>query len=175
MLPAVAAAAETSGEETPPFLEEGRFDPEEHPTQDHQGRRKFIYGGVGFVLGAALIAGLIAIPERNKNEDAQAKADQVIAGFEAQGFVPPDKDLLVNMLGTDGGNVCVDPASALNEAIHRISLSNGAAFVGIRPVTVDSRIVQGELVILDVYCPDQAQKAREYLDGLKYDDVINTP
>jgi hypothetical protein len=81
----------------------------------------------------------------------------------------------VNMLGTDGGNVCVDPASALNEATHRISLSNGAAQVGVRPVTVDSRIVQGELVILDVYCPDKAQKAREYLDGLKYDDVINTP
>jgi len=173
--PAVAAAAEASGEETPPFLAEERFDPEEHPTQDNPGRRKFIYGGVGFVLGAALIAGLIAIPERNKDEEAQAKADQVIAGFEAQGFVPPDKDLLVNMLGTDGGNVCVDPASALNEAIHRISLSNGAAQVGLRPVTVDSRIVQGELMILDVYCPDKAQKAREYLDDLKYDDVINTP
>jgi amino acid transporter len=175
-VPTAAAAEEVpAGAPAPAPVEvEERFDPERNPTPDPRpGRRKWIYGAVGAVLGGLLVWGIIALPERQKDEEAQAKADQVIQQFEAQGFTPPDKDLLVNLLGTDGGNVCVDPASALNEAIHRISLANGAAHVGVRPVTVDSRIVQGELIILDVYCPDKAQQAREYLDSLEYDDVIN--
>jgi amino acid transporter len=172
-----AAIEETPAGEPAPApapTSEPQFNPEQHPTPEpHPERRKWIYGGIGLVLGGLIVWGLIALPERKKDEEAQAKADQVIQQFEAQGFFPPDKDLLVNLLGTDGGNVCVDPASALKEAVHRATLSNGAAFVGIRPVTVDSRIVQGELIILDVYCPDQAVKAREYLDSLEYDDVIN--
>jgi hypothetical protein len=159
---------------TPIPAEEPQFNPEQHPTPDpHPERRKWIYGGIGLVLGGLLVWGLIALPERNKGEEAQAKAGQVIQQFEAQGLTPPDQDLLVNLLGTDGGNVCTDPASALNEAMHRISLANGAAQVGVRPVTVDSKVVQGELIILDVYCPDKAQQARQYLDSLDYDDVIN--
>jgi hypothetical protein len=177
-IPAPAAAAI---EETPsgapasePIETERPFDPERHPTPDpHPSRRKWIYGVVGMVVGGLVVWGLLALDDREKGEEAQAKADQVIAAFEEQGFTPPDRDLLVNMLGTDGGNVCVNPASALEEAMHRISLANGAAQVGVRPVTVDSRIVQGELIILDVYCPDKAQEARQYLDSLDYDDVIN--
>jgi amino acid transporter len=184
-----AAAAETGGIPGAPLPAQGgagdevsgaapagpgpEFDPEQDPTPDHPTRRKLIYGGVGVVIGAALVYGLVVLPDREKGEEAHAKAQQAIAMFEEQGLTPPSEDLLVNLLGTDGGNVCVDPASALNEAMHRISLSNGAAQVGVRPVTVDSAIVQGELVILDVYCPDKAQEARDYLDDLDYDDVIH--
>jgi hypothetical protein len=149
------------------------YDPERHPTGDHPTRRKLIYGVVGFVVGAAVIAGLINLRETQKDEEAQAKADQVIAAFEAEGFQAPEKDLLVNQLGVDGGAVCEDPGAALNEAQHRAQLANGAAQVGLRPVITDEDVVQGGLLILDVYCPDKAQEVRDYLDDLKYDDVVH--
>ena len=120
-----------------------------------------------------MVAGLIALDERNKDEEAQAKADAVIEEFQAQGLTPPDKDLLVNLLGTDGGNACEGPGEALREAQHRINLANGAAQVGVRPIIADENIVKGGLVILDTYCPDQAQEVRNYLDSLKYDDVVH--
>jgi hypothetical protein len=168
-----ADEATTQRATEPPSPDDPGYDPERHPTGDHPTRRKLIYGAVGVVVGAALVYGLVVLPDRRKDEEAQAKADEVIALMEEQGLTPPSKDLLVNLLGVDGGNVCVDPASALNEAMHRISLANGAAHVGVRPVIVDSAIVQGELAILDVYCPDKAEQARNYLEGLKYDDVVH--
>jgi amino acid transporter len=160
-----------SGE--PPTPEEPGYDPEEHPTGDHPTRRKLIYAAVGFVVGAAVVWGLLSLDDTRKDEEAQAKADQVIASFEAQGYNPPEKDLLVNLLGTDGGKVCEDPGSTLNEALHRVHLSNGAAQVGTRPVIADEDVVTGGLLILDVYCPDQAQEVRTYLEDLKYDDVVH--
>jgi hypothetical protein len=162
-----------AGAEALPGPESPRYDPERQPTVDHPTRRKLIYGAIGVVLGVALVYGLVVLPDRRKDEEAQAKADQTIAAFEAQGLTPPSKDLLVNLLGTDGGNACENPGSALNEALHRISLSNGAAQVGMRPVTVDSDVVQGGLIILDTYCPDKAQEVRDYLDDLEYDDVVH--
>jgi amino acid transporter len=152
----------------------GGYDPERDPSPDpHPTRRRVIWAGIGLVVGAALVYGLVVLPDRQKDEEAQAKADQAIAAFEAQGLTPPSKDLLVNLLGTDGGNACENPGAALNEALHRISLSNGAAQVGMRPVTVDSDVVQGGLIILDTYCPDKAQEVRDYLDDLEYDDVVH--
>lgn len=152
----------------------GGYDPESQPSPDpHPTRRKVIWAGIGLVVGAALVYSLVVLPDRQKDEEAQAKADQAIAAFEAQGLTPPSKDLLVNLLGIDGGNACENPGSALNEALHRISLSNGAAQVGMRPVTVDSDVVQGGLIILDTYCPDKAQEVRDYLDDLEYDDVVH--
>jgi hypothetical protein len=150
------------------------FDPESHPTPDHPGRRKLIYGGVGFVVGVALIAGLVAWDDRQKGEEAQAMADEVIAAFEAAGRPPPSKDLLVNLFGTDGGNACVNPGARLNEALHRqFVIANGAAHVGVRPVIADRDVVEGGLLILDVYCPDKAQEVRAYVEDLKYDDVVH--
>jgi glutamate:GABA antiporter len=157
----------------PPTPDQPEFDPEEHPTGDHPTRRKLIYAATGFVVGALVIWGLLSLEDTRKDEEAQAKADQVIASFEAQGYRAPQRDLLVNLLGTDGGKVCEDPASTLNSALHRINLSNGAAQVGVRPVIADEDVVTGELLILDVYCPDKAQEARDYLEDLDYDDVVH--
>jgi hypothetical protein len=165
--------AQTEALRAPPPPSEPGYDPEQQPTGDNPKSRKLLYGVIGLVVGAALVYGLMALDERNKDEEAQAKADETIALMEAQGLVPPSKDLLVNLLGTDGGNACEEPGAALREAQHRASLSNGAAQVGVRPVIADENIVKGGLAILDVYCPDQAQEVREYLESLKYDDVVH--
>jgi hypothetical protein len=170
----IAPSMTASDGGTPPPAGGGGFDPEQHPTPDHPTRRKFIYMGIGVVLGAVLVYGLAAWDQQEDTEEAQAKADQVIASFEGAGYTPPSKDLLVNLFGTDGGNACVDPGAELNEALHRQHLANGAAQVGLRPVISDEDVVRGGLLILDVYCPDKANEVRAYIEEeLKYDDVVH--
>ena len=52
-------------------------------------------------------------------------------------------------------------------------LYNGADFVGRRPVIADRRVVQGGLLVLQTYCPDEFTKFREEIDDLEFDDVID--
>jgi hypothetical protein len=86
--------------------------------------------------------------------------------------VPENQDTIVRSLGTDGGAVCANPANALGIAIQNDMLTNGADFVGRRPVIVDRRIVLGEALILETYCPEKLEEYRERIDELKYDDII---
>ncbi len=51
-------------------------------------------------------------------------------------------------------------------------LYNGADFVGRRPVIVDRRLVLGEALILETYCPEKLDQYQERIDKLKYDDTI---
>ena len=52
-------------------------------------------------------------------------------------------------------------------------LTNGASFVGRRPVIADSRFVAGEALILEVYCPEELEEFRqEVVDEYKFDDTI---
>jgi hypothetical protein len=159
---------------TPPPPTPPSFDPEHQPTPDNPKRRKLIYAAAGFVVGAAVVAGLAAFESGRDDEEAQGKADEVIESFQQAGYRAPERDLIVNLLGSDGGNVCEDPSSTLQQALHKQQqLANGAAQVGLRPVIADEDVVQGQLLILDVYCPDKAEEVRAYLEDLKYDDVVH--
>ena len=51
-------------------------------------------------------------------------------------------------------------------------LTNGADFVGRRPVIIDRRIVLGEALILQTYCPDKLKEYQDKIDDLKYDNTI---
>jgi hypothetical protein len=51
-------------------------------------------------------------------------------------------------------------------------MTNGASFVGRRAVIVDKRILQGEALILQTYCPDELQAYQEKINELKLDDTI---
>ena len=53
--------------------------------------------------------------------------------------MPVDQDIFVRSLGSDGGAVCDNPANALGRATLLDQMTNGADFVGRRPVIVDSR------------------------------------
>ena len=57
--------------------------------------------------------------------------------------MPQNQDIIVKSLGHDGGAVCDNPASALGKAVQNDQLTNGADFVGRRPVIVDRRILRG--------------------------------
>ena len=71
------------------------------------------------------------------------------------------------MLGDDGGAICKDPASALRKAILFSQLTNGAGGPGIRPVIVDSKVFKGQLLVIQIYCPDQLPRFQQMVEKLK--------
>ncbi len=119
------------------------------------------------------VIGLIAYSGEKKDQEAQDKAQELTQKFERAGLpVPEDQDIIVRSLGTDGGAVCENPANALGKAILNDMVANGASHVGRRPVIIDRRILLGEALILDTYCPDELPDYRDKIDDYKADDTI---
>jgi hypothetical protein len=134
---------------------------------------RVIYWVLGGVLVVLVIAGLISYTGQKETEEAQAKAEQLVQSLEANGlFVPEDTDRIVRVLGDDGGAVCEDPGAALRKAVLFDQIVNGASHVGRRPVIGDSRVVQGEILIIQTYCPDELEDFAEDIEDLEFDDVI---
>lgn len=130
----------------------------------------WIIGGVVLVL---VVIGLIAYSGEKKDEEAQQKAQELTQKFERAGLpVPEDQDIIVRSLGADGGAVCENPANALGRALLNDQITNGADFVGRRPVIIDRRIILGEALILATYCPDELPEFRDKLNDYKVDDTI---
>jgi hypothetical protein len=134
---------------------------------------RWIYWAVGAVVVALVVIGLITYNGKKETQEAQQKAQELSQKFEQAGLpVPEDQDIIVRSLGTDGGAVCDNPANALGKALQNDQLTNGADFVGRRPVIIDLRIVLGEALILETYCPDELQEYKDRIDDLKVDDTI---
>jgi hypothetical protein len=134
---------------------------------------RWIYWAVGAVVVVLVVIGLITYSGKKESQEAQQKAQELTQKFEQAGLrVPEDQDIIVRSLGSDGGAVCDNPANALGKALLNDQLTNGADFVGRRPVIIDRRIVLGEALILETYCPEELQKYREKIDDLKVDDTI---
>ena len=83
----------------------------------------------------------------------------------------PSQEQIIGVLGDDGGALCKDPASALRKSILFSQLTNGAAGPGIRPVIVDSRVFKGQLLAIQIYCPDQLPRFQQMVEKLKTSPV----
>ena len=75
------------------------------------------------------------------------------------------------VLGDDGGATCTDPNESLTRAVLLSQLVNGAGGPGARPVIADSRVVRGQLLIIEIYCPEELEEFREFVEDLETDDV----
>jgi hypothetical protein len=136
---------------------------------------RWIYWTIGGVVVVLAVVGLITYSGKKDDQQAQEKAQQLTQKFEQAGLrVPQDENIFIRSFGTDGGAVCDNPGSALGKATLLDQLTNGGSFVGRRPVIVDRRILQGELLILQTYCPDKLQDAKDKIDDLKTDDTLKT-
>jgi hypothetical protein len=144
----------------------------EHQYPDAPETRRMIYMAIGVVLLLLLIIGLITWRGAESNDEANAKADQFIAELTAAGLPVPTKDVVVRVLGDDGGAVCADPANYLKVALARNSLSNGAAGPGQRPIIGPRQMVDAEALAIKVYCPDQADEYAEFVNSHTYADLI---
>jgi hypothetical protein len=143
--------------------------PEPASGSDH----RWMYWAVGVVVVVLLVIGLITYSGKKDDREAQQKAEQLTQAFQKAGLpVPKDQDIITRSLGTDGGNVCDNPASALGKALLNDQLTNGADFVGRRPVIIDKRIVQAEALILQTYCPDKLEDYKNKINELKYDNTL---
>ncbi|HEX6026180.1 MAG TPA: hypothetical protein VFZ00_29575 [Solirubrobacter sp.] len=137
------------------------------------GEQRVMYFVIGAVVVTLAVLGVIIYDSAQDDAQARAKADQLVQEFERAGLpVPADTDQIVATLGDDGGAVCANPANALGKAILADQISNGASFVGRRPVIIDRRFVLGEALILQIYCPEELPAYRELIDKLKYDNTI---
>ena len=135
--------------------------------------RSWVYITAWVILAALVIAGLVAFRSGKSTREAEDKADQLIVALEAAGARAPDRDQIVGVLGDDGGATCADPNEALSRAVLLSQLTNGSAGPGARPIIADSRIVGGQLLIIEIYCPDELDDFQEYVDDLKTDDVAD--
>jgi hypothetical protein len=129
------------------------------------------YGLLGIGVLLLMLTGLLIFQSGEASRDADAKADQLIAQLQEFGLRTPSKDVIVQVLGDDGGAVCANPDNALTKAALAAQLVNGAGGPGTRPVIADTRILQGELAIVSVYCPDRLEEIQEYKDSLDTAEV----
>jgi hypothetical protein len=132
-----------------------------------------LYWTIGIIAVVLCVIGLLTYSGQKDTKQAQAKAQELTQKFKAAGLeVPVNDDVFVRTLGSDGGTVCENPATALGRATLIDSLFNGASFVGRRPVIVDEKVIKGEALILETYCPDKLQEYKDKFDDLKTDDTL---
>jgi amino acid transporter len=149
--------------------------PHERPTlgglSDRRRRRAVLWAIAALLVVLAVVLVLVYKPAPN-NSLAQAKAHRVEALYAAHGLtVPVDDRTLTSILGDNGGSVCASPTSALTKSMQDLSLANGGATVGIRPIRESRRVVEGEQIILQVYCPKQLPAFTKYVNATRYDAV----
>jgi hypothetical protein len=142
------------------------------PTTDERDGNRILYWIVAGFAIALCIIGLITYSGKQATAEAQEKAQQLSASLEQAGLPVPDEDILVRSFGTDGGAVCDNPASALGRATLYDQFVNGASSVGRRPIIADRRLIQGQALIMQTYCPDKLPQFSDKFDDLKTDDVI---
>ncbi|MFE0650048.1 hypothetical protein ACFVZH_15835 [Streptomyces sp. NPDC059534] len=133
---------------------------------------KVIYWGTIVILIGLVVTGLIRYENVKTDSKTLSKANQLQEALVKAGYPSPDTDTIERLLGTDGGQVCEEPGNALKTALWKIQQANGAAGPGMRPVISDSKAVEVERIVLQVYCPDELDDFDDALDDLKTDDTV---
>jgi hypothetical protein len=142
-------------------------------TEDTTARTRWItYIVTGVIVLVLVIIGLAVFRSAKANAAAEDKADQLISELKAAGLPAPSKDQIVHVLGDDGGATCDDPGSARRRAILYDMLTNGSGGPGIRPIIADNKVLQGQLLVVKIYCPDQLSDVAKFIDDLKTADVV---
>ena len=130
--------------------------------------RRTIYIVITVALVILLIIAFIFYRSAKSDQQAQDKANQLIAALQKAGVrAVPSEEQIVRVLGNDGGAICKNPSSALRQALLFDQLTNGASGPGRRPVIVDSRIFKGELLVIQIYCPDELPQFQQMVENLK--------
>ncbi|MEU4063344.1 hypothetical protein AB0F25_13070 [Streptomyces wedmorensis] len=133
---------------------------------------KVIYWGTIVILVGLVVTGLIRYENVKTNNETLSKANQLQEELVKAGYPSPDTDTIERLLGTDGGQVCEEPGNALKTALWKIQQANGATGPGMRPVISDSKAVEVERIVLQVYCPDELDDFEDALNDLKTDDTV---
>ena len=142
--------------------------PVEHQTKR---QRTWIYATAIVILAGLALWALLAFNTARNNKQAEEKADRFVALVEASGLTAPDQDQVARVLGDDGGAACANPNAALSRATLNSMLANGATGPGARPVISESRAVKGQLLIIEVYCPEHLDDFKASIDELNTENT----
>jgi hypothetical protein len=134
-------------------------------------RERSIYWIVGGALGVLLIVMLVGWNYDRQNEEADAKAAELIAAYEQAGLRAADQDQIARTLGDDGGAVCETADSDLVQGYWKLRLMIGGEYY-VRPVRLDGRIRTGLSLVVDVYCPEKRPDIVELFEEWDFDDVV---
>ncbi|HEX6151314.1 DUF732 domain-containing protein [Nocardioides sp.] len=127
------------------------------------------------LLVVLIVIALLTFDRARDTRQASDKADEFIAALEEAGLTAPSKDQITRVLGDDGGALCDDPGGALRRAVANMALVNGASGPGMRPILADTaRLLQGQLIAIQVYCPDELEDFQEFVDDLKSENVTES-
>jgi hypothetical protein len=134
-------------------------------------RERTIYWIVAGALGVLLIVMLVAWNYDRQNEEADAKAQQLIAAFENAGLPTPDQDQVARTLGDDGGQVCETADSELVQGYWKLRLMIGGEFY-VRATSLPGTIREGLSLVVDVYCPEKRPDIEDFFEGWDFDNVV---
>jgi hypothetical protein len=135
-------------------------------------RRDVVPWLVGGLLVVLAVLGIVVFKQGHDERIARDRADQLVALYRSHDLpVPVSNKTIVRVFGTDGGAVCDNPNGSLTRAIQNQQLASGGN-VGSRPIRADRRVVTGEELILQVYCPSKLPAYRRYVDSKRYGSVI---
>ncbi len=134
-------------------------------------RERTIYWIVGGILGVLLIAMLVGWNYDRQNDEADAKAAELIAAYEEAGLTAPDQDQIARTLGDDGGQVCETADSELVQGYWKLRLMVGGEFYT-RAVRLDGRIREGLSLVVDVYCPEKRPDIEDLFEEWDFDDTV---
>ena len=134
-------------------------------------RERTIYWIVAGAFGVLLIVMLVAWNYDRQNEEADAKAQELIAAFEAAGLPTPDQDQIARTLGDDGGQVCETADSELVQGYWKLRLAVGGE-VYQRATRLDGRVREGLLLVVDVYCPEKRPDIEDFFEDWDFDDLV---
>ena len=87
--------------------------------------RRYLYTGIAIVFAVLVVVGLFTLKAGATTQAAQDKAAQLITELESAGVPAPSSEVLVRLLGDDGGAVCEDPNSALSRATLLSQMTTG--------------------------------------------------
>lgn len=119
-------------------------------------------------LGIWAVLAFAAHSEARSTDLANEKASELTIAMTEAGFTPPTHEQIVQLFGDDGGAVCANPGSALVYGLAKFSLTNAASSPGQRPVLAPDRVLDGERLILQTYCPDKLGDLTELENTLQF-------
>ena len=138
-----------------------------HQESSTKRSRSVVYIVAMVLLVVFAVVALLNFKSARETQQSLAKADQLIATIEGAGGTAPSREQIARVLGDDGGAVCANPNDALSRATFLSQLANGAAGPGTRPVIADIRFVQGQLRIIEIYCPEELDDFQKFVDELQ--------
>lgn len=131
-----------------------------------------IYWIVGAIFGVLLVVMLASWRYNRANAEANRKAQELFAAYRKAGLrTPANRKQVARVLGKDGGAVCKFAGSKIQKAYLKTRLGVGGEFY-YRPVRVDREVLQGLVLIVQVYCPGKLDDVRDLVKSLHYADVI---